>query len=365
MLVVDAHHHLWDLSAHDQPWLASDPELAPLRRNFSVADLAAAAAAEDVTATVLVQTVSEPWETPEMLATAAAGGLVAGVVGWVGLESEDVAGAIAGLRNLPGGARLAGIRHPVLVEPDSGWLARPAVLRGLAAVSAAGLAYEIVGQPRHLAAAAEAAMALPDLQFVLDHLGNPEVVPDVSAVWADALRTLAALPNVIAKLSGIFGVPAPGRDAVADADGQMDVAHMKPVYEIALDAFGPERLMFGSDWPVSTLHARYADIHAADPRSDLAVLKVSAPKRNPEPIEFRQGAQLAETMRVFILGFPFGDSLTANHGNPNITIGTGSVSSIHSVVFDFRRNRLLIAHSPFFQSDVPVIGFVILAKARD
>jgi L-fuconolactonase len=264
MTVVDAHHHLWDLSAHDQPWLASDPELAPLRRNFSIADLAAAAAAEDVTATVLVQTVSEPWETPEMLATAAAGqGLVAGVVGWVGLESEDVAGAIAELRDLPGGARLAGIRHPVLVEPDSGWLARPAVLRGLAAVSAAGLAYEIVGQPRHLAAAAEAAMALPDLQFVLDHLGNPEVVPDVSAVWADALRTLAALPNVIAKLSGIFGVPAPDRDAVADADGQVDVAHMKPVYEIALDAFGPERLMFGSDWPVSTLHARYADIHAA------------------------------------------------------------------------------------------------------
>ena len=220
MTVVDAHHHLWDLSAHDQPWLASDPELAPLRRNFSVADLTAAAAAEDVTATVLVQTVSEPWETPEMLATAAAGqGLVASVVGWVGLESEDVAGAIAGLRDLPGGARLAGIRHPVLAEPDSGWLARPTVLRGLAAVSAAGLAYEIVGQPRHLAAAADAARALPDLQFVLDHLGNPEVVPDVSAVWADALRTLAALPNVIAKLSGIFGVPAPGRDAVADADG--------------------------------------------------------------------------------------------------------------------------------------------------
>src|ERR1022692_4185867 len=83
MSVVDAHHHLWDLSAHDQPWLASDAELAPLLRNFTVADLATETAAQDVTATVLVQTVSEPWETPEMLALAAAGALVTAVVGWV------------------------------------------------------------------------------------------------------------------------------------------------------------------------------------------------------------------------------------------------------------------------------------------
>jgi L-fuconolactonase len=263
MPVVDAHHHLWDLSAHDQPWLASDPELAPLLRNFTVADLAAEAAAQDVTATVLVQTVSEPWETPGMLALAATGGLVAGVVGWIDLESPGVADSITALQGLPGGARLAGIRHPVLVEADSQWLARPAVLRGLAAVSAAGLACEVVGEPRHLRAAAEAAMALPDLQFVLDHLGNPDVTAEVPPSWADAFRALAALPNVAGKLSGILGAPAPGTARTADADGQVDVAHMRPYYEIALAAFGPDRLMFGSDWPVSTLYARYADIHTA------------------------------------------------------------------------------------------------------
>jgi L-fuconolactonase len=263
MPVVDAHHHLWDLSAHDQPWLGSHAELAPLRRNFTVADLAPLAAAEDVTATVLVQTVSEPWETPEMLALAATGGLVAAVVGWVDLESPDVAGSIAALRDLPGGARLAGVRHPVLFEPDARWLARPAVLRGLAAVSAAGLTCDLVAEPRHLPAAVEAAAALPSLQFVLDHLGNPDVTPEVSPSWAAAFRALAALPNVAGKLSGIFGAPAPGRDRTADASGRVDVAHMRPYYEIALDAFGPRRLMFGSDWPVSTLHARYADIHAA------------------------------------------------------------------------------------------------------
>src|SRR6266568_4514036 len=261
--VIDTHQHFWDLSAHDQPWLASDPVLAPLLRNFTLADLAPLVAAEGVTATVAVQTVEESWETPELLALAAGPGLVAGVVGWADLTAPDVADVLAELRELPGGDRLSGIRHPVLVEPDPDWLARPAVLRGLAAVAAAGLAYDVVGETRHLPAAVTAATHLPGLTFILDHLGNPGITPGTSAVWADALRTLAALPNVIAKLSGIFGVPAPGRDAVADADGQVDVAHMKPVYEIALDAFGPERLMFGSDWPVSTLHARYADIHAA------------------------------------------------------------------------------------------------------
>ena len=263
MPVVDAHHHLWDLSAHDQPWLASAAELAPLLRNFRVADLAAQAAAQGVTATVLVQTVSEPWETPEMLALAATGGLVAAVVGWVDLQAPDVASSLAALRELPGGGRLAGIRHPVLVEPDARWLARPAVLRGLAAVAAAGLAFEVVGEPRHLAAAADAARALPGLRLVLDHLGNPEVTGEVQPSWADPFRALAALPNVTGKLSGIFGAPAPGRARTADASGEVDVAHMRPYYEIALDAFGPGRLMFGSDWPVSTLYASYADIHTA------------------------------------------------------------------------------------------------------
>ena len=217
MSVVDAHHHLWDLSAHDQPWLASDPELAPLRRNFALADLAAEAAAQGVTATVLVQTVSEPWETPEMLALAATGGLVAGVVGWTDLEAADVAGSLAALRARPGGARLAGIRHPVLVEPDARWLARPAVRCGLAAVAAAGLAYDVVGEPRHLPAAAEAAAALPGLRFVLDHLGNPDVTGEPSPSWTAGFQALAAQPNVVAKLSGILGVPARGPAGTADA----------------------------------------------------------------------------------------------------------------------------------------------------
>src|SRR5580658_4144635 len=178
MSIIDAHHHVWDLSVHDQPFL-DQPGLAPLRRNFLLADLEPQAAAQGVTATVVVQTITEPVETPELLTLAATSGLVAGVVGWVDLEAPDVADAIAALRQLPGGDRLVGIRHPVLTEPDPDWLARPAVLRGLAAVAEAGLAFDIVGHPFQLPAAVRAAAVLPQLTFVLDHLGNVEVGPQV------------------------------------------------------------------------------------------------------------------------------------------------------------------------------------------
>jgi L-fuconolactonase len=265
MTIVDAHHHVWDLSVRDQPWLAQ-PQLAPLRRNFALSDLEPEAAAQGVTATVLVQTVTEPEETPEMLALAAASDLVAGVVGWVDLEAPGAAEAIGALRQRQGGRFLAGIRHPVLIEPDPDWLSRPAVLRGLAEVAGTGLVFDVVCEPRHLPAAAAAAAATPQLTFVLDHLGNPDLSAGVDGSWASAFRRFAALPNTVAKLSGILGEPAPGQARMAGPAGAStgpDTAHMRPFYEIALAGFGPHRLMFGSDWPVSTLTARYADVHAA------------------------------------------------------------------------------------------------------
>ena len=160
MAIVDAHHHVWDLSVRHQPWL-DQPDLAPLRRNFLLSDLEPEAAAEGVTSTVLVQTVAEPGETPEMLALAPGSDLIAGVVGWVDLEAPGAADALGALQALPGGDFLVGIRHPVLVEPDPDWLTRPAVLRGLADVAAAGLTYDVVAAPRHLHAAAAAAWTPP------------------------------------------------------------------------------------------------------------------------------------------------------------------------------------------------------------
>jgi L-fuconolactonase len=276
--VLDAHQHVWDLSVRDQPFLTSHPDLAPLLRSFAVADLRPLAAAASVTATVVVQTVNEPAETAELLALAAADHLVAAVVGWADLASPGIADALAALRGLPGAGFLAGLRHPVVTEPDPDWLTRPEMLRGLAAVANAGLAFDLIVSPRQLPAAVRAAAARPELTFVLDHLGNADVTPRVDQEWASALRQLAALPNTACKLSGILGVPAPvpapaagGMVAGGPAPGSVAggsapgpaVAHLRPYYQVALDSFGPDRMMFGSDWPVCTLGAAYGDVVSA------------------------------------------------------------------------------------------------------
>jgi L-fuconolactonase len=261
--IIDAHHHLWDLSVRAQPFLDSAPALAPLRRTFSLAHLAPLAAAAGVSATVVVQTVTEPGETPELLALAGAGGLIAGVVGWADLAAADAGDQLARLAAAPGGQHLAGIRHPLLTEPDPGWLDRPGVRRGLAAVAAAGLVFDIVGRPGQLPPAIRAAAALPGLIFVLDHLGNPDVGQPVAGDWAAAVRQLAALPNTVAKVSGILGVPPPGPAGELAPDDPGRLAHLRPYVDLALDSFGPDRLMFGSDWPVSTIDAPYDSVVAA------------------------------------------------------------------------------------------------------
>ncbi|SFC47086.1 amidohydrolase family protein [Streptomyces aidingensis] len=254
--LIDAHHHLWDLSVRDQDWITGEA-LAPLRRDFTLADLAPRARAAGVTATVVVQTVTVPEETPELLALAADSDLVAGVVGWTDLTAPGVGEALAALRAGPGGDRLAGIRHQVQLEGDPRWLLRPDALRGLAAVAAAGLVYDLVVLPHQLPAAAEAADRLPELTFVLDHLGKPPIAAGdrgQRADWAAAVRRLAARPNTVCKLSGM----------VTEADWhRWTVAGLRPYAEVVLEAFGPERLMFGSDWPVCRLAGGYRRVLAA------------------------------------------------------------------------------------------------------
>jgi L-fuconolactonase len=249
MSVIDAHHHLWDLSVRDQPWI-SGPEMAPIRRSFSVADLRPLAQAAGVTATVLVQTVTVAEETPEMLALAATEPLLAGVVGWTDLTSPAVADELARLASGPGGDRLAGIRHQVQSEPDPDWLRRPDVIRGLRAVAAAGLCYDLVVRPHQLAAATYAAATVPGLTLVLDHAGKPPIATGELASWRAAIEAFAAQPNTVCKLSGLVTEAAPGAPESAFA----------PVADVILNAFGPERIMAGSDWPVCLLAADYPSV---------------------------------------------------------------------------------------------------------
>ncbi|MEU1515027.1 amidohydrolase family protein [Streptomyces sp. NPDC005811] len=249
-MTVDAHHHVWDLSVRDQDWIEAG---SPLRRDFTLADLEPGARAAGVDRTVLVQTVTVAEETPEFLALAAAHELIAGVVGWTDLTRPDTADALARLRALPGGRYLKGVRHQVQGESDPGWLLRPDVRRGLAAVAAAGLVYDLVVLPHQLPACTEAAAALPQLTFVLDHLGKPPVASGALEPWASDVRALAALPNTVCKLSGLLTEADPAHRSADD---------LRPYADTVLDAFGPDRLMFGSDWPVCTLAAPYEDVVA-------------------------------------------------------------------------------------------------------
>ncbi|MER7376288.1 amidohydrolase family protein [Streptomyces lanatus] len=248
--VVDAHHHVWDLSVRDQDWI---PEHSPIRRDFTVADLEIEARAAGVDRTILVQTITVPEETPEFLALAEEHELIAGVVGWTDLTRPDIADELARLRELPGGRYLKGIRHQVQGEPDPEWLLRADVRRGLAAVADAGLVYDLVVLPHQLPACVKAAADHPDLTFVLDHLGKPPIASGEREPWETAVRSLAALSNTVCKLSGMVTEADPGSWTVDD---------LRPYADVVLDAFGPGRLMFGSDWPVCTLAATYGQVLA-------------------------------------------------------------------------------------------------------
>jgi L-fuconolactonase len=260
-VVVDAHHHLWVRSRHPQDWI--DPVgMAAIDADFTPADLPAAA--HGVDATVVVQSVSRWSETDELLAVAASPegheARVAGVVGWADLHAHGLEDRLAALRAGPGGDRLVGIRTMVQAEADPGYLDRPDVHAGIAAVGAAGLPFDLVVRADQLASCARLAASLPDVRFVLDHLAKPPIAatqPDADGrpgdpaaldAWRRDLALLAARPNVVAKLSGL--VTEARWDSWTPAD-------LRPVADHALDVFGPDRLMLGSDWPVCLLASGY------------------------------------------------------------------------------------------------------------
>jgi L-fuconolactonase len=250
--VVDAHHHLLDPARFGYPWLT--PELAAIDRRFGPEDLASELAAAGIDRTILVQTIGSLEETRDFLATAAEVPFIGGVIGWVDLTDRGVTGTLESLRGGPGGEWLVGIRHQVHDEPDPDWLLRPDVRRGLAAIEAADLAYDLLVRPRELPAALIVAREMAGLRFVIDHLAKPPIRSGASEPWARLLRPFGELPNVSCKLSGL----------VTEADpATWQVADLAPYVEVALEAFGPGRLLFGSDWPVCLLAASYADVVAA------------------------------------------------------------------------------------------------------
>ena len=251
-LVVDAHHHFWDPARFDYPWLTE--ELGVIRRRFGPEDLAPIVERTGIDRTILVQTTSSVDETREFLATAAATPFIAGVVGWVDLTDASVGDTIAALAQGEGGSRLVGIRHQVHDEPDPAWLLRADVERGIAAIGAAGLVYDLLVRPRELPAALETVRAHPDVAFVIDHLAKPPIKAGELEPWLGLLRPFGELDNVACKVSGL----------VTEADwGSWSVADLQPFVDAAIEIFGPDRLMVGSDWPVCLLAASYDEVLGA------------------------------------------------------------------------------------------------------
>src|SRR5437764_1728334 len=252
-IVIDAHQHFWDPARADYPWMQG-AEMAAIRRAFGPADLAPLLAENGVDASIVVQCRSSLEETEEFLRIAATTPFVAGVVGWADLTEPSLDDRLGRLRALPGGNKLVGIRHQVHDEPDPEWLLRGDVQRGIAAVFAHDLAYDLLVRTRELPAAIAAARAFPKGRFVLDHAAKPPIAEGFSQQWADRLAMLAACGNGWWKVSGL---------ATEAVWNDWDANRLFPSIEHAARCFGGDRLIFGSDWPVCLLAGGYEKIKRA------------------------------------------------------------------------------------------------------
>jgi L-fuconolactonase len=260
-VVVDGHHHFWDPSRRDYPWMGD--ELAPIRRAFGPDDLRPLLARAGVDRTIVVQTIPRVDETRELLTMAAATDFIAGVVGWADLADPAIAKTLATLRAGDGGDFLVGIRHQVHDEPDAGWLLRDEIQRGIRAVGESGLVYDVLVRTRELPPALELVRRLPEVSFVIDHLAKPRIAAGASdPEWERAMAPFSDCANVTCKLSGM----------VTEASWTgWTVDDLRPYVKRAIGWFGADRCIFGSDWPVCLMAASYEEVIGAlrDLTSDL------------------------------------------------------------------------------------------------
>jgi len=241
---LDSHVHFWQYNAAEYGWI--DDTMTSLRRDFTPEDALGVMASAGIAACVAVQVRQTLDETRWMLQLADRYPFIAGVVGWVDLRSDDLDAQIESLTH----PKLLGVRHIVQAERDE-FLRDEIFQQGVARLARHGLAYDILIYGRQMPAAIAFASALPEVRVVLDHLGKPDIRRGGYDTWRRDLDRIAALPNVCAKLSGL----------VTEADwNRWTIADLHRYVNAAIDTFGPERLMFGSDWPVCTLAADYAEV---------------------------------------------------------------------------------------------------------
>lgn len=253
---IDSHQHFWRISRGDYGWLrAGDPAVAKLMRDFLPANLVGTLKALGITQTVLVQAAASEAETDFLLELADANEFIAGVVGWVDISRPE---SVATLERWAHNAKFKGVRPMLQDLPANDWIAREPHAEVVQALVRLGLRFDALVKPWHLEPLLRFVKRHPQLPVVVDHAAKPQLVQGWQAHWAGSWRrhlaSLAAQPQVSCKLSGLLGEapPAASRSVAEGVDA------LRPVWDALLQWFGPERLMWGSDWPVLTLVADYA-----------------------------------------------------------------------------------------------------------
>ncbi len=238
---IDAHHHVWQVARGDYGWMSPD---LPIARDYGLGDLRPLLG--DVAGTILVQAAETEAETDFMLAVArGSGGLVRGVVGWVDLAAADASARVAARAADP---LVRGLRPMLQDIEDTRWILRPEVQPGLAAMLAHGLRFDALIKPRHLPVIGELARRHPGLAVVIDHAAKPDIAGGGFEPWAGQIAKLARETTWCCKVSGL----------VTEAGAAWQVDELRPYVELLLSEFGPDRLMWGSDWPVVDLAGGYA-----------------------------------------------------------------------------------------------------------
>ncbi len=248
-IAVDAHQHFWDLKRFQYPWMTDD--MTVLRRNYLPGDLRPQLDRMGIDRTVFVQAQHNLDENDWALSLAAEHPWIAGVVGWLDLQSPRLEEQI---ERYAGNPKFVGVRHLVHDEADEKWILRDDVVRGLKLLARHDLTFDLLLRPPHLKHVPELARRVPGLKMVVDHLAKPLIRTGEIEPWRTDLAAVAKIPGMHCKISGM----------VNEADWHnWQAADFAPYVDAALELFGPERLMFGSDWPVCRLAGEYSEVLAA------------------------------------------------------------------------------------------------------
>ena len=245
-MIIDAHHHLWKYNTRDYGWM--DDSMAVLKHDYLPEDLALELQNSGINGTVVVQARQNLEETRWLLELADENSFIKGVVGWLDLRSPDLEQQLIKFAAHP---KLVGVRHVIHDEADDDFMLRSEFRQGIALLEAYELSYDLLLFPNHLEGAVKLLEEFPRQRFVLDHLGKPLIKAGILEPWKSDLARLAAKPNVWCKLSGM----------VTEADHELwQYEDLLPYMEVVMNAFGPERILLGSDWPVCRLAGEYSEV---------------------------------------------------------------------------------------------------------